>query len=134
MANGPLYGIVPTQSMYAIATGAIPSYRVVVRDVVDASTNGITAKLPAAATDPILGVANNGIAAVAGDQVHVIQEGRAWGVANAAIARGDRLITDVDGRLGPALNVVGEQHIGIAEEAAGALGDIFAFQLRPYIR
>ena len=85
MANGPLYGVIPTQSMYAIATGAIPSYRVVVRDVVDASTNGITAKLPAAATDPILGVANNGIAAVAGDQVHVIKEGRAWGVANAAL-------------------------------------------------
>ena len=134
MAKGPLYGVVPIQSEVAIAAAAIPAYRVVMRGAIDATTQGRTAQLPTAATSPFYGASNNVIAAVAGDDVHIIQQGRAIGTANAAIARGAKLITDVNGKLGTALDVVGEQHIGIAEEAAAVDGDFFSYEIRPYIR
>ena len=134
MAKGPLYGVVPIQHTTVIAAGSIPAYRVVTRGAVNATTQGQTAQLPVAATTPFFGASNNLIDAVAGDQVHIIQTGRAIGTANIAIARGDKLITDVNGKLGPALDVVGEQHIGIASESAGADGDRFTYEIRPYIR
>lgn len=134
MAKGPLYGVVPIQSEVVQAAAAIPVYRVVMRATIDPVTQGRRAQLPVGATSPFFGASNNLIAAVAGDDVHIIQQGRAIGTANAAIVRGDKLITDVNGKLGPAADVVGEQHIGIAEEAAAVDGDFFSYEIRPYIR
>lgn len=134
MAKGPLYGAVPIQHEVVQAAGAIPPYRVTMRGNINTTTQGRTAQLPTGATAPFFGASNNLIAAVLGDDVHIIQQGRAIGTANAAIARGDKLITDVFGKLGPALDVVGEQHIGIAEEAAALDGDFFSYEIRPYIR
>lgn len=135
MAKGPLYGVVPIQDEVIIAgVGGIPAYRAVCRGPIDATTQGRTGILPAAATTPFFGASNNLIDAVAGDDVHIIMEGRAIGTANAAIARGDKLIMDVNGRLGPAADAVGEQQVGVAEEDAAALGDRFTYEIRVFIR
>ncbi len=134
MAKGPLYGVVPIQDEVVIAAGAIPAYRAVMRGAIDAVTQGRTAQLPTAATSAFFGASNNVIDAIAGDDVHIIMQGRAIGTANAAIARGDKLIMDVNGRLGPAADAIGEQQVGVAEEAAAVLGDRFAYQIRVFIR
>lgn len=133
MANGPIYGVIPIQHETVIAHNAIPIYRATTRSTVDPTTKGKRAKLPAAATDAFFGASNNLIAAADGDLVHIIQQGRAIGTANAAITRGQYLIMDASGKLGPATLVAGEQIIGIAEEDAAADGDFFAYTIRVFV-
>jgi hypothetical protein len=134
MSKGPIYGAVPIMHETVIAAAAIPQYRATMRGAIDTTTQGKTAQLPTAATSAYFGASNNLIDAVAGDLVHIIQQGRAIGTANAAILRGEKLIMDVNGRLGPAADAVGEQQVGVAEEAAAALGDFFAYTIRVFIR
>ena len=134
MAKGPLYGALPILHETVIAESAIPKYRCTMRGAIDTATQGKTAKLPTGATAPFFGVNNNLIDAAAGEGIHLIITGRAIGTANAAITRGQRLIMDVNGRLGPAADVVAEQVIGIAEEAAAALDDLFSFTITNYVR
>jgi hypothetical protein len=119
MAKGPLYGTVPIRSEVVIAVGAIPPYRATMRGAINATTQGKTAQLPTSAIVPFFGASNNLIAAVAGDD----------GTANAPILRGAYLIMDVNGKLGPATLADNEQIIGVAEEAAAADGDFFAYTI-----
>jgi hypothetical protein len=123
---------VPIRHQTVIAAGAIPQYRAVMRGAVDPTTQGKTAQLPTAVSSPFFAASNNLIDAVAGDLVHVIQEGQAIGTANAAILRGQELVMDVNGRLGPAAGAPPEQVVGVAEEPAAALGDFFSYTIRVY--
>lgn len=132
MAKGPLYGVAIVNDETVIAAGAIPIYRAVCRSAIDATTQGRTCILPAAATTPYFGASNNLIAAAIGDQVHIITEGRAIGTANAAITRGQYLIMDANGKLGPSAAADKEQIVGVAEEAAAADGDFFTYTIRPF--
>lgn len=131
MAKGPLYGVNIIADEYAIANGAIPVYRAVCRDAVDATTQGRTCLLPASATTPFFGAANNLIAAASGDQVHVIKAGRAIGTAGAAVSRGAMLKLTTAGKLVTA-SADKEQVVGIAEEDAGADGDFFTYTIRVF--
>jgi hypothetical protein len=116
-----------------IAESAVPAKRVVMRGAVNTSTQGKTAKLPTSATAVFFGVSDNILDSSTGEQVTIIRQGQALGVAAAAITRGQRLITDVAGKLSPAADAVGEQVIGVAEEDA-AIDAWFAFTITNYVR
>ena len=133
MAQGPLLGFIPIWQEDVVCDGAVPANRVVMRSTLESGTNAKRAKLPTSATAVFYGISNNRIDAASGDTIPIIIHGRAWGTAAAAITRGQRLITDVNGKLSPALDAVGEQVIGVAEEDA-ATDAIFAVTISNYVR
>ena len=77
----------------------------------------------AAVSDSIVGVSHD-IAAAIGERVDVVHDGIAFVVAGAAVAQGALLTSDASGR-------VVNRTIGIAIEAATALGDVIRVLLSP---
>lgn len=131
MAKGPLYGAVPIRHETVIAGDTFPPYRAVVRGAINTATQGKTAEFPAAATDAFFGAGNNLLEVPEGGDLHIIMEGQAIGTAGAAITRGQYLIMEAaTGKLLPATMADNEQIVGIAEEAAAAEDDYFAYTIR----
>lgn len=108
-------------------TAAIPAYTIVKPD---AAAGRILAG--AAGADKVFGVTTD-VDAVLGEPADVIHLGEAKVVAGAAFAAGDLLMSDASGRAivaaaGLGLNV---RTVGLAREAATALGDIVELVVNP---
>ncbi|HOV04492.1 MAG TPA: DUF2190 family protein [Hyphomicrobiales bacterium] len=116
----------PTFIKSFLAAADIPARRLV------AFSAGTTTVVPAAAaTDPIIGVSDH-LAVVAGGMADVIQGG--WGevVAGGAIAPGDPITSDAEGRAIKAEPVAGAvvRVAGFAQSDA-ALGDVIDYLVAP---
>ena len=86
----------------------------------------------AAVSDSIVGVSHD-IAAAIGEHVDMVHDGIAFVVAGAAVAQGELLTSDASGRVVTAAPAAGTNNrtIGIAIEAATALGDVIRVLLSP---
>lgn len=115
-----------TKSM--IAESAITAYRIVKFGTADGQV------VPAAAaTDALVGIADNLGQATAGFRVDVIVDDIAEAEAGAAITRGAPLTSDASGRVVTAAPAAGVNNrlIGIAMASAGAAGEIIPVLVSP---
>lgn len=109
----------PTQLKSYSAGAAITAFRLVKFSAAE------TVVLAAAATDFIIGVANE-VAAASGERQDVILAGIAFVEAGAAFALGAVITSDASGRGIVAAPAAGTNNrvIGVALEAAAAAGDV----------
>ena len=109
------------------ANGAVPAYTIVKPD---AAAGKVIAA--AAGADKVFGVSTD-VDAVLGERIDVILLGDARVIAGAAFAAGDLLMADASGRaiLAAAAAGANVRTIGIAREAAAALGDIVEIVVQP---
>lgn len=111
-----------------VAEAAVTAYCVV---KCGAAAGGVV--LAAAATDALIGVADNLGQATVNARVDVIQSGIAEATAGAAITRGALLSVDSSGRVITAAASAGAnvRTIGVALDSAGAAGDIIPILVAP---
>lgn len=116
----PTRGFRETVSDSFIADVALSRYQA----VIFASTNGHVTD-PAAARDVCAGIVQDD-ASASGDIVRVVQHGKSYVIASAAITLGANIaVSDTDGRVStPAGYASGDCSLGWIEEAAEASGDI----------
>jgi hypothetical protein len=109
-----------------VAAAAIAPYRI----VVPGATAG-TVQQAAAASGKSFGVSWD-VGPVTGERLDVCHSGIHLVEAGAAFAAGDPLTSDAQGRAVLA-NTAGQRVIGIAQEAAGAAGDLVQALVNPHV-
>lgn len=116
----------PTLLKSFSAGGAITAFRLVKLSAAE------TVVLAAAATDFIIGVANE-VAAASGERQDVVLSGVAFVEAGAAFALGATITADASGRGIVAAPAAGTNNriVGIALEAAAAAGDVVRVLVSP---
>lgn len=111
-----------------VAEAAVLPYRIVKFGAADGQV-----LMAAAATDALIGVADNLGQDTAGYRVDVILDGTAEVTAGAAVTRGALLMSDSTGRAVTATGTAGANFrtIGYALASAGAAGEVIPVAIQP---